>query len=521
MKIAYAPGGWNAVIRSGTLIILAPGTGQTVIENVWESMAEVRTLEAALRAVTSSFGADITGMPPFAVVSLKPKLHLVVRGQINVLCRSGEQTTTVSGAHVSTWNEQVLDDQESLEVRFDVPAQDELHLPIEAGVVSIGRLVAGLAGSETGAAVLEAASPLDGGKTISPADLDAEEIPDVPEDPTGPGDESHTLAPTPDEVSIDSPEPASAPSGSGTQPEVSQTTGYDHLWDQTVLRRVEDAAVRVGEDEEDVGEHEQGAEAKQVPEAEAKQVADAGAKQVPDAGGGASAAGRESAREPATGPTAGLIDSVPWAKPRSAAAEETDHDGHTVMRSELADPEPPAPGSGTNAGNPATAERTTGASAAKAPGTGPMVLARLCPAGHANPPTNANCSTCGNAITSEPQQTRRPSLGTMRISNGDVVELERSVIVGRQPSVSRVLGNVMPRMVQVRSDDGDISRSHVEVRLEDWHVMLCDLNSTNGTFLIREGQPPRRLGPGEQTMLLDGDVAELGDNVWLRFEALQ
>jgi pSer/pThr/pTyr-binding forkhead associated (FHA) protein len=83
-----------------------------------------------------------------------------------------------------------------------------------------------------------------------------------------------------------------------------------------------------------------------------------------------------------------------------------------------------------------------------------------------------------------------------------------------------VQGNGMPRLVQVRSVSGDISRSHLEVRLEDWHVMLCDLKATNGTMLIREGQPPRRLGQGESMILLDGDIADLGDGISLRFEDL-
>lgn len=109
----------------------------------------------------------------------------------------------------------------------------------------------------------------------------------------------------------------------------------------------------------------------------------------------------------------------------------------------------------------------------------------------------------------------------MRISTGEVVELDQSLIIGRQPSVSRVQGRGMPKLVQVTSAGGDISRSHVEVRLDGWHVLLCDLKATNGTVLIRAGQPPRRLGEGETAFLLDGDVAQLGDDVFLRFEGLR
>lgn len=154
------------------------------------------------------------------------------------------------------------------------------------------------------------------------------------------------------------------------------------------------------------------------------------------------------------------------------------------------------------------------------PFTGAMVLARLCPQGHANPPSRALCADCGADIDAEPREVARPSLGRMHASTGEVLDLDHALIIGRQPSVSRVLGGVVPRLVQVQSASGDISRSHVEVRLDGWNVVLVDLMATNGTVLIRDGQEPRRLGHGEEAILQDGDIAELGDGVSLFFEGL-
>jgi hypothetical protein len=37
---------------------------------------------------------------------------------------------------------------------------------------------------------------------------------------------------------------------------------------------------------------------------------------------------------------------------------------------------------------------------------------------------------------------------------------------------------------------------------------------------VREGQAPRRLAQNEMAILLDGDIAELGDNISLRFEEI-
>jgi hypothetical protein len=151
---------------------------------------------------------------------------------------------------------------------------------------------------------------------------------------------------------------------------------------------------------------------------------------------------------------------------------------------------------------------------------GPTVLARVCSQGHPNPPTRSQCSACGAGLLPDAIQVSRPRLGRARLSTGELLDLDQSMVIGRQPSVSRVQGGVMPRLVQVPSPEGDISRSHVEVRLEGWHVMLCDLKATNGTVLVREGQPPRRLAQNEMAILLDGDIAELGDNISLRFEEI-
>ena len=38
-------------------------------------------------------------------------------------------------------------------------------------------------------------------------------------------------------------------------------------------------------------------------------------------------------------------------------------------------------------------------------------------------------------------------------------------------------------MVKLPSADGDISRTHLRVSLDGWHVLVTDLNSTNGTLV--------------------------------------
>jgi hypothetical protein len=368
------------------------------------------------------------------------------------------------------------------------------------------------------------------------------------------------------------PEPVreNASSAAEQAPASEMTSSYDHLWERTVVRRIEDAAIREDPDEagHESGNQESADEKAGNQELSGQESSDQREEAAPPAEPGSPEALPVTANarpavvldaRPAAVPEApssgsprpapvqpastGLIDSVPWrtadagsgpaaqpaapppmlsAVPSAAsgtpvtpapetghaetdhAAYDGDHDGQTVMKGSLAG----------MAARPVRAVKDVSAAA------GPLVLARLCAQDHPNPPTSAACGTCGAGLLPDAVQVARPRLGRMRVSTGELVDLDQSLVIGRQPSVSRVQGGVMPRLVQVASPGGDISRSHVEVRLEGWHVMLCDLKATNGTVLVREGQPPRRLAQNEMAILLDGDIAELGDNISLRFEEI-
>ena len=101
-----------------------------------------------------------------------------------------------------------------------------------------------------------------------------------------------------------------------------------------------------------------------------------------------------------------------------------------------------------------------------------------------------------------------------------MLELERPVVIGRRPRSTRASGAELPTLIAVDSPEGDISRSHVEIRAEGEHVLVTDLATTNGTVLRRSGQDPVRLHPNEPTMVVSGDVLDLGDGVTVTFEDL-
>jgi len=112
------------------------------------------------------------------------------------------------------------------------------------------------------------------------------------------------------------------------------------------------------------------------------------------------------------------------------------------------------------------------------------------------------------------------STGRIHLSTGQVIELDRTVIIGRRPRSTRASGSTMPHLVALESPQQDISRSHLEIRPESDSVVVIDLHTTNGSTLLRPGADPVRLHPGEQTLVLDGDTVDLGDGVTVRFEGL-
>jgi len=156
----------------------------------------------------------------------------------------------------------------------------------------------------------------------------------------------------------------------------------------------------------------------------------------------------------------------------------------------------------------------------EAPGqAGNMVQAVRCQHGHLSPPTAVSCRVCGFPLMGQaPVMVTRPTLGVLRLSTGDVVPLDRTVIMGRNPRVDQSSGGEHPHVVRLPSPGHDISRTHVEIRLDGWHVLLTDLNSVNGTVVTPPWQEPQRLRPHEAVPIEPGTVVSLADEVTFRYE---
>lgn len=142
------------------------------------------------------------------------------------------------------------------------------------------------------------------------------------------------------------------------------------------------------------------------------------------------------------------------------------------------------------------------------------ILAVFCANGHVSPPSATSCRVCGGPVgTQGPQFVAYPILAVLRASDGSSAELDRPVLIGRAPSTDRSDSRA-PRLMTVPSPNHDISRTHLEVAPDGWQIVATDLNSTNGTILVRPGGVDRQqLAAGEPVPVQVGSVVELGDGV--------
>jgi hypothetical protein len=99
------------------------------------------------------------------------------------------------------------------------------------------------------------------------------------------------------------------------------------------------------------------------------------------------------------------------------------------------------------------------------------------------------------------------------LASGAREPLTQPILVGRAPSVTQVSGGRMPRLLTVGGTDQDISRTHVRFALEGGTVVVTDLHSRNGTTIAMPGKDPQQLRAGEPTSVISGTVIDLGSGV--------
>jgi hypothetical protein len=113
-----------------------------------------------------------------------------------------------------------------------------------------------------------------------------------------------------------------------------------------------------------------------------------------------------------------------------------------------------------------------------------------------------------------------PPVARLVISNGESVEVDRVILIGRAPEARRFTSTEQPRLVKVPSPLHEISSTHVEVRpgsgADHGSAVVTDMGSTNGTVLDQPGLGAESLKPGIAVQLIPGATINLGDGVTIQ-----
>jgi len=109
--------------------------------------------------------------------------------------------------------------------------------------------------------------------------------------------------------------------------------------------------------------------------------------------------------------------------------------------------------------------------------------------------------------------------GVLAFSNGERVDVDRAVLIGRNPKVAGAVEGGLPRIMKFDGPGQGLSRTHAEVRIEAGEVLIEDLQSTNGTEVQLPGQQRRRLRGGEPVVIVAGTLIDFGDELHCTLES--
>ncbi len=524
----YAAGEWTAVAADGLLALVAPGARPDVAAGLWEVAGEGGDVLSALGVVAAAGFAEL---PQFAIVTTQRPgaVRAVLRGPVELRVRTAAGEQVLAAREDAVWTEHRAEGVESLELRAgDGGTTGTPWWPLLGGVVRAVAVRRGRgAGTEDDAEEGHRAADAAAGSYAAathPADApEAEAVRPAPA-----GEPTAVKHPTPAEAAPAEPEPVPAGDAEpAAEPQPAAGPGPAPSHEPSPGPSPEEAALP------------------SLPVADLPPAPDLPTPPdrptVPDLPPPPAAP----VAPAAVAPTASALDPLPAGDgtdalglPVASHATADEPDVHDTVLEDgwwrsapTATPDvPPAP--------PAPAESPAALHAAPA-SSDPWAAPPPSPVATQEPLDPSDDDHDGMTILSSdlarlrdrlpawthdavpgpfPTPEPTPLPARLVLSTGVVVELDRAVLLGRAPQVSRVTAKELPRLVTVPSPNQDISRTHAEVRLEGDHVVVTDLDSTNGVHVSRPGEGVRRLPAGEPSVVATDEVVDLGDGVTFTVE---
>ena len=480
---SYTPGSWVAIAAPGVWILVDIDADTEVLQEWWTAVQGGASIDDVLGLFAQE---GFRRVPSFAVVGYDLESGtgaLVLRGEATACLTGPSGTADVDAATAATWVRQDIEAEvESVVLASPHTAEHGMRLPLSSGV-SMAASVTIVTG-DLPPITATSARPR---KKSQPR---SQKAPRRSADPL----------PEPEAVSVSIDEPAAVEEvrvealpdvevvGATSGPEV---PSFDHLFGATARPP---------------------SKADGVPHAEITIETLAPSDTMHPI--------REAPT--ASGPP-GLIDALPWAIEGPPVGSEASVASAFTPTPPVSSP-PVAPRLIEPTTNDATVNRAAllAEAGVAPPHSGPTVKALRCAAGHLSPAHANECRICHSELPPQGAITApRPILGSIRLSTGDVVTLDRGVLLGREPQPHDGSDPDRPHVLKLASPEKDISREHLEVRLDGWHVLVIDLDSTNGTMVTLPGQEPQRLYANEPLAIEPGTLVSLADEVTFVYEVGQ
>ena len=535
----WAEGSWTAAVAPHGVLLLPPELPEDLVTDLWKELRSSRgSLTAILDHLVMGAGGHLSSIPDFAlVVTASDGVRMAVRGGVGLEI-DGE---SVDAGGVATWREIFLPGSPKVILRAPEPTGSVLR-PVVDAILTASAVFPGDVPDAP-----DPDEPSDSAREQGPSTSSFYTPPDTTSAPTtgsassaGSADgPAAPAAPSPASLSSFSPVSPAAPSPAAPSPAALSPSSFSPAAPSPASPETplleEDTAV-------DGSEVVELTEADELPAArsydidvddvpvdgsQAVDLADADNDVLP-----ADEPGYAADHGPLAVPSTAIYDAEPGEDLDPEATQAGDHDGWTLasLPDDLVDELGPLVSGQPDASSSYAPEPSTDTPVSlvvairqpEYPAAGRQALSVLCPEGHANPTNYVRCRACGAALSQPARLISCPPLGRLRLPSGQAVTLDRSILVGRQPSTTDVpqLEGQSPTLVTVPSPGQHISRNHVLIELDEWSVLARNLSAGNGTVLRRDGAAPQKLPYTEPMVLRNGDVLDLGDGQSLVLEDL-